>query len=177
MEGKIQILMNNPGDQFTGLQFDLYLPKGLTIATDEFGDVMLNVGSRTNYKRHTVASAMQADGALRVVAYSNNNSLFTGESGDILLMGIKATSDFIGGDVTLKKIILSRPDNTGFDAKDYTAKASTSTGILSVDADNQASSTFFDLSGRKLDGNTLNRRGVVLQRNNNNGKAIKVIKK
>lgn len=174
---EIQILMNNPGDQFTGLQFDLYLPKGLTIATDEFGDVMLNVGSRTNYKRHTVASAMQADGALRVVAYSNNNSLFTGESGDILLMGIKATSDFIGGDVTLKKIILSRPDNTGFDAKDYTAKASTSTGILSVDADNQASSTFFDLSGRKLDGNTLNRRGVVLQRNNNNGKAIKVIKK
>lgn len=174
---EIPILLNNPGEQFTGLQFDIYLPNGLSVASDEFGDLLLNVGSRTNYKRHTVASAVLPDGALRVVAYSTSNSLFTGESGDILLMGIKAAADFIGGDITLKNIILSRPDATGYDAKDYTAKSNVSTGIMSLESENEAASSFFDLSGRKLDGNTLNGRGVIIKHNKTNGKTVKVIKK
>lgn len=167
----VPILLNNPGDAFTAVQFDMYLPKGLSLVR-EFGDAIIDIGSRSSARRHTVSSATQADGAERVLSYSNNNSLFSGEEGDILIMYIKAEDDFAGGPVSLKNIVLSRPnDSEGYKPADYTANVTT--GIADVHPDTMSNPVFYDLSGRRVDGS---QRGVMIQ-HTPGGRAIKVVKK
>lgn len=172
-EKELAILMNNPNDAFTGIQFDMYLPEGLSIVReDDFA--IIDIGSRSSSRRHTVSSATQPDGAERVLAYSNSNYTFNGESGDILIVTVKADANFNGGQLALKNIILSRPDVTGYDAPEYTANISTTAGIESLTTDEMEGASIFDLSGRKIDSNA-NRKGIVIQRARN-GKTIKIIR-
>ncbi len=173
-EKQIPILMNNPNDAFTGVQFDMYLPDGLSIVReDDFA--IIDIGSRSSSRRHTVSSAKQPDGAERVLAYSNSNYNFSGESGEILLVTVKAAPAFKGGNVMLKNVLLSRSDVTGFEAPDYTAVISTITGIEGLTVDEQAGSVYFDLSGRKIEESNMENKGIVIMRARN-GKTVKVIK-
>ena len=170
-EKAVPILMNNPGDAFTGVQFDLYLPKGLSLVR-EFGDAIIDIGSRSSSRRHTVSSATQADGAERIISYSNNNALFSGEDGDILIVYVKADNEFAGGSLSLKNIVLARPnDSEGYKPADYTTKITT--GIADVRLEDTATPVFYDLSGRRVDGS---QRGVMIQ-HTPDGKSIKVLKK
>lgn len=170
---QIPILMNNPNDAFTGVQFDMYLPDGLSIVReDDFA--IIDIGSRSSSRRHTVSSATQPDGAERILAYSNSNYNFSGESGEILLVTVKADDSFKGGNIMLKNVLLSRSDVTGFEAPDYTAMISTTVGIDGITIDEQTGLDFYDLSGRKISSDSHNK-GVVIMRDRN-GKTVKVIK-
>ena len=172
-EIQIPILMNNPNDAFTGVQFDMYLPDGLSIVReDDFA--IIDIGSRSSSRRHTVSSATQPDGAERILAYSNSNYNFSGESGEILLVTVKADDSFKGGNIMLKNVLLSRSDVTGFEAPDYTAMISTTVGIDGITIDEQTGWDFYDLSGRKIVSDSRNK-GVVIMRARN-GKTVKVIK-
>ena len=114
----LPIMLDGKSDNFTGCQFDLYLPEGLSVA-EEDGFPLVDIGSGTTTKKHTVSMTYQPDGALRVVCYSNNNSTFSGE--EILTVAIHAAANAPIGSAlaALRNITLSRPDVTGVTLDDF----------------------------------------------------------
>ena len=120
---QVVIDLNNPGDAFTAIQFDMTLPEGITLTT-EFGDYVVDVGSRTTYRRHDVAGQLLEDGTFRVVCGSQTNAEFSGESGDVVLVTLQADAAMAEGNYSLelKNIIVARVDATNETCKNATAQ-------------------------------------------------------
>ena len=148
----LPIMLDGKGDSFTGCQFDLYLPEGLSVA-EEDGYPLVEIGSGTTTRKHVVSMTYQPDGALRVVCYSNNNSTFNDE--EILTVAIHAAANAPIGSVlvALRNITLSRPDVTGVTLRDFDNELfiTASDGIEDIavtPASNAA--PVFTLSGQRL---------------------------
>jgi len=121
-EFTLPIMMTNK-DAISGVQFDLYLPKGIEVCKDEYEDYLIEL-SRTTIRRHSIASRVMPDGALRVVISSTQNSTFTGNSGQLLSLLLLANSTLEAGnyEVMLKNIVLTDPDAKRYvvaDVKSY----------------------------------------------------------
>lgn len=108
-EKEVEVVLNNPDDDFTGLQFDLVLPSGIELVSDEIG-YLVDLGSRTTSRKHTIEAALQGDGSVRVMAYSNRNSNFSGNEGDVVILTLKADDNQVAGvyNLQLKNIVLSQ---------------------------------------------------------------------
>ena len=149
---EVKVNLNNPGDAFTGCQFDLYLPKGISIV-EEDGYALVDIGSRSNSRKHTVSTSVQPDGAVRVVCYSNNNNTFSGEQGDILTVTLHVANNAVAGNYNLRigNITLSRTDVTGLTLDDYSARVSIiPTGINNAWAESISNSPVYTVSGQRL---------------------------
>ena len=123
-EKEVQILLDNPNDAFTGVQFDLYLPEGVSVAMDNEGYYYVDLGSRTNNRNHVLPEcSLLEDGGLRVVCYSNSNKTFKNEEGDILVLTIVGDENLSEGvcELSIENIVLSRPDVTNNKPSDYVA--------------------------------------------------------
>ena len=123
-EKEVQILLDNPNDAFTGVQFDLYLPEGVNVAMDDEGYYYVDLGSRTNNRNHVLPEcSLLEDGGLRVVCYSNSNKTFKNEEGDILVLTIVGDENLSEGvcELSIENIVLSRPDVTNNKPSDYVA--------------------------------------------------------
>ena len=136
-EKEIYVLLDNPGDAFTGIQLDLHMPEGISVLPD--GDYYyVDLGSRTTSRKHVLPEcSLQEDGSLRVLCYSNSNALFSGEEGDVLAITVAGDEDLAGGvyEMALKNIVLSRPDVTNYKPADYALS------ILSGDAGEETALT------------------------------------
>ncbi len=120
-EKEIYVLMDNPDDAFCGFQFNLNLPEGIELLQDELG-YFVELGSRTTSRKHAIESAEQKDGSVLVLCYSGKNMTFSGESGDVAVLTIKAADDLKAGvyNIEVNNIELSRPDETNAAPGDYT---------------------------------------------------------
>lgn len=118
-EFRLPIEMNNT-DAITGVQFDLYLPEGMNLSQDEYGDYNIELSERTTARRHSVASRVMPDGALRVVVSSQQNATFEGNSGTLLTLVLFPASTLEAGDydVELKNVVLTDPDAKRYAAAD-----------------------------------------------------------
>ncbi len=121
-EFNLPIEMTNR-DAISGIQFDLYLPEGIELCKDEYDDYLIEM-SRTTARRHSIASRVMNDGALRVVISSTQNSTFTGDSGQLLSLVLLPNSTLEAGnyEVELKNIVLTDPDANRYavaDVKGY----------------------------------------------------------
>ena len=155
----IPVLMENPGEKFSQLQFDITLPEGLEIPEyfdeEQFDDVKdIKRGSRT--KSVYSIQTQPVGEALRVLCITQNSkAYFTGESGDVLLITVKAADDIAVGDVDIKitNTVLSRQDGTTYKPADCTATVSVTdgTGIDEVKGENGEGKTIYDLQGRKVE--------------------------
>ena len=108
-EKDVEVVLNNPDNAFTGLQFDLALPEGISLVSDEDG-YFVSLGSRTTSRKHTIEAQQRADGTIRVMAYSNRNSNFSGTEGDVVVLTLKADDNLAAGvyNLQLKGIVLSQ---------------------------------------------------------------------
>ena len=120
-EAVLPISMANESS-ITGFQCDLSLPSGVTVAADEYGDYIIEVG-RTTTKRHTISSSLQSDGSLRILCTSMTNATFSGNSGVVLNVTLAVSENMAGGtyNVGLKNIVLSDPDANRHAASDVTS--------------------------------------------------------
>ena len=112
-EKEVEVVLNNPDDDFTGFQFDLTLPEGISLVSDEIGYVV-DLGSRTTTRKHTIQASLQADGSIRVMAYSSRNSNFSGTEGDVAILTLKADDQLTAGvyNLQLNNIVLSQADGS-----------------------------------------------------------------
>lgn len=146
-EFRLPIEMNNT-DAITGVQFDLYLPEGLTLSEDEYGDYNIELSSRTTTRRHSVASRVMADGALRIVVSSTQNATFDGNSGTLLTLVLFPKSTLESGDydVELKNIVLTDPQATRYAAPDMKSVITVSNYTMG-DVNNDGHIDVADLAG------------------------------
>ena len=156
---EIPVLMENPGEVFSQLQFDITLPEGLEIPEyfddEQFDDVKdIKRGSRT--KSVYSIQTQPVGEALRVLCITQNSkAFFTGESGDVLLITVKAADDIALGDVDIKitNTVLSRQNGTTYKPADCTATVSVvdaTTGISAIGADGEGATEIYDLCGRQV---------------------------
>ena len=166
-EKQVLIKLDNPSDAFSALQFDLYLPEGIDVATDNSS---LALGSRTDDFNHNhPMSAYQEDGALRVICYSNSSSEFSNTSGDVITITLTAAPDLVDGsyDIEIRNVELARRDATADRPADTTTRVSVDswTGISDM-ADDGAEVEVYDVYGRKV--TKAEKRGIYIV----NGKKV-----
>lgn len=109
----------NNVDEITALQMDLHLPKGITLATDEYGDVKIETTNRVSNK-HTVDCSKIADGNYRIICYSTKNNTFTGNSGELFSLSLIASAELTDGnyEITATNIELSDKTGTAYSGQD-----------------------------------------------------------
>ncbi|MBR5593668.1 MAG: leucine-rich repeat protein [Bacteroidaceae bacterium] len=161
----IPVLMENPDEVFSQLQFDITLPEGLEIPVyfdeEQFDDVKdIKRGCRT--KSVYSIQTQPVGEALRVLCITQNSkAYFTGESGDVLLITVKAADEMAIGDVEIKitNTVLSRQDGTTYKPADCTATVSVTevpTGIDDVKEQRaESKDVYYDLSGRAVENPTM----------------------
>ena len=151
-EKEILVNLSNAGTEITAVEFDLFLPAGLEVVSDEYGYYVLP-GSRTPNKRapHSVSSDLLSSGAIHVICYHNSQLAFTGEDGDVVAITIKAAEDLEPGNYTidLKNIELVNPADpkNGILISDNNTVV---TDIENIEAEEEGTTVIYDLSGRRV---------------------------
>jgi uncharacterized protein YjdB len=106
---QIAIKLEN-SDMFTAFQADIYLPEGLELC-EEDGDYMVELSDRKR-SDHVLTSAAQPDGSIRLLSYSLSLKEFTGNSGDLVYLTVKAAEDFLGAfNIVVDNIVFVQPDH------------------------------------------------------------------
>lgn len=108
----------------TGFQFDIVLPEGINIKTeDDFYCIDLSTARTTSRKTDTFSSARRSDGSVRVICSSTNNYTFSGNDGEVASIVFTVNDNVEPGNytLTLKNIELSEANGTAhpveFDVK------------------------------------------------------------
>lgn len=106
----VSVEMNNTVDA-TGFQFDIVLPKGISVATDEDGFYLIELSETrtTSKKTDFFSSALQPDGSVRVMCSSTKSYIFEGSSGEVCTMILNVEEDVANGNypIIFKNIKIS----------------------------------------------------------------------
>lgn len=105
----------------TGFQCDLYLPTGFSVATDTYGDYLIEM-SRTTTRRHNLDTRILDNGCQRILCSSMTNATFTGNSGTVLSLTLSVAANVEAGSypVSLKNIVLTDPQAVRYTSGDVT---------------------------------------------------------
>ncbi len=102
-----------------GFGFDLYLPKGVSVAKDKdgFNLVTLSNERTTEKKTNYFDSNIMEDGALRVLASSTGGYTISGTDGEIVQVVVNISEDMEEGDypIVLREIALSDNNSQGYE--------------------------------------------------------------
>ncbi len=106
--------------EFCAFQFDLYLPAGVDVATNDRGKYAFELTDRKS--DHTISSNKQTDGAIRVIVVSLTNDILSGNDGVLINVPLVISEDATGGEnivkvtnislVTNKSVTITPPDVT-----------------------------------------------------------------
>ena len=101
-----------------GYQFDLYLPAGVTVATDADGFALaeLSTARTTKNKTNYFDFSFTDDGALRVLCGSSKGYTFSGNDGEVAIITLNIAQDITEGEhpIILKSIKLSDPSSVPY---------------------------------------------------------------
>jgi hypothetical protein len=134
----------------TAMQFELNYP-----TTFEYAGVELT----TRKADHTVSASVVAAGRVRVIIYSNSQTAFTGTSGAVVKISLKAGTDPIANAITLSNVVLSNELGASL-------TATTTAGSITVNGPKaEISSTAIDF-GRIVNSATGNATVTIYNRGN-----------
>ena len=115
----LAISLANEGDEvYNGFQFDLVLPEGITLASEE-GNITLHISDR--YQARDIAARVRAigEGCYRLIAYSLSDATISGHEGILVTLTLQGSDDLEGGEQrgNLKEVVLSRADGMGIECE------------------------------------------------------------
>ncbi len=130
--------------QITGLQLDLYLPDGVTVATNSKGKMLISTTDRME-GTYSISSS-QMDGFVRILGYSADGDAFSGNSGDILNVTLNIADNVADGNYTIrvKDIVLSDVNSTEYHPADAGATLTVKSYVLG-DVDNSGAININDV--------------------------------
>lgn len=156
------------------VQADIYLPEGLSIATKSNSKYQLSI-TEEQIDDHSLSSALQQDGSIRIIAVSLTNSVFLGVSGDALIScKVVADENFNGTQIIqLKNVVLNDPQANQYKPADTSATINDYlTGVEETLADVDANAEYYNLQGVKVTKDNLTQ-GVYIKKRA--GKTVKVL--
>lgn len=126
----VEICMANNA-AYTAFQCDIYLPEGLSFLVED-DEYIVDLSDRKT-RSHTIATNLQPDGALRVVAFSSKNSTFTGNDGALMILPVVASENLPGGTLEMSvKNNLFVSNNVEYEFDDITVKINDATNVENV---------------------------------------------
>lgn len=144
---ELSICLSNPEDALTLLQFDLQLPRGLTIAKNG-DDYQADMSGRTNRNSHQL-SVYGNDHHARFLLVSSSNDLIKGTEGAVIRLTVTADADFKGGAIALYDILGVSPDEQEVNMTDIQySLVGGATGIYCINAI-QDTPEIYSLSGQR----------------------------
>ena len=133
MEETLSVKMKNEVPM-VGFEFDLYVPEGVTVATDGdgFPEVYLSTERTTARKTNSFDAVFLPDGGVRVQATSTNGSAFSGNDGEVVTVKVNIGADMAEGDYTvlLKNIALSGTDAVSYPTEQMSSTLHVTSGTL-----------------------------------------------
>lgn len=106
----VSVEMNNTVEA-TGFQFDIVLPEGITVATDEDGFYLIELSEErtTSKKTDYFNSVHQPDGSVRVMCSSTQSYTFAGTTGEVCTIALNIGEEVADGDypIIFKNIEIS----------------------------------------------------------------------
>lgn len=126
----VPVYLSNPGS-YSAVEFDLYLPTGLAVETDDDGYYIVNAGTSTT-RQHFADAELNADGSIHMSVSSSRNTAFSNAStvGEVLNFSLLVTSDIPNGvySINVKNITLRNTAKETFYLDDIEVKATISDG-------------------------------------------------
>ena len=117
----------------SGFGFELYLPNGLTVATDEDGLPLVDLSTERTTARKTnqFVADLLGNGSLRVSASSTNGSAISGNDGEVCLVTVNIAKDMEDGDypIALKNVTVTDMDAVVYNTDQVKTTLSISTYI------------------------------------------------
>lgn len=114
-EVTLSVKMKNDS-QISGYQYDLVLPEGMSVVTDEddFPLVFLSTARTTPAKMNFFDQSLIRPSHLRVLCYSSKGYSFSGNDGEVTLITVKVDENMVSGtyDLRLEDIQLSYSGNS-----------------------------------------------------------------
>lgn len=106
-EKQLAVRMDNESS-ITALQCDIYLPEGISIATDD-GDYLIDLVPARRATNHTVSTNDLPNGAIRLFITSATSKPFKGNSGDLFILNLIVDENAESGEysIDLRNVILS----------------------------------------------------------------------
>ena len=146
----VSLKMNNQ-IAASGFQCDLYLPNGVTVATDEDGfyQIALSTARTTTTKTNMFDSVLQGDGSIRILCNSTKNYAFSGNEGEVATIVLNIDGNMEEGDypVILKNIEIANKNNPSAPAiVNYVKSTLTVFSFILGDANGSRSVTVSDLT-------------------------------
>lgn len=134
----------------SALQFDLYIPRGLSVTINN--DEYLITKNEERASGHTLDWFETDDNVMRVICYSLADKSFAGCNGDIIQVSVQANQDLAEGlyEMKLQNIVAANSANT-FNLNDKEAVihcSNETTGISNMIVKNE-NSQVYDVTGRK----------------------------
>lgn len=135
-EVTVQVKMNNDVT-FSGFQFDLELPEGVSILDDDGYWVDPTDRLKNGKKYHNVEVSLLPNGLYRIMVYSSSSKNIQGDSGDeVLEMELVASDQVKTGTFTpkFKNIVMSQADETQYKPADcsYNCTVTLSTTVTTL---------------------------------------------
>ena len=135
-EVTVQVKMNNDV-VFSGFQFDLELPEGVSILDDDGYWVDPTDRLKNGKKYHNVEVSLLPNGLYRIMVYSSSSKNIQGDSGDeVLEMELVASDQVMTGTFTpkFKNIVMSQADETQYKPADcsYNCTVTLSTAVTTL---------------------------------------------
>ena len=157
----MDIDIENPDMQFSACQFDVHLPKGISIKSVTLGNER-TTSKKTNYLDY----ATLADGTTRVICASTKDIAFAGTEGTVARLTVVADDGVEAGsyDVTIDNIVLSKAgDMAKPESVTINADISSATGISEIKtAEPNSADGMYDILGRRISNSEKLRDGIYI---------------
>lgn len=158
---KIAIELVNPEHKYTAFQFDLKLPEGISIATNNKGKLVASLDEE-RMDDHVFSVAYVEDAKVyRFVSYSMSAADFYESQGALVWITLKAADDIASGSLqaTLTSIQFTTSDNTQYDLSESYFNITSTSGINEISAEKPA--TVYDLKGNQIRKNATSVEGLA----------------
>lgn len=142
-------------------QTDIFLPEGISPATDASGNVVAKLSTvRTTTAKHTLETNILSNGAVRLFSASQTLKNFSGFEGEVATITLNIDKDLQPGTyaITFKNTLIAEKDQTNYKPEPYQACITvTSPAAMKGDVNNDGSISTLDLVSliSYLNGSTL----------------------
>lgn len=111
---KIDVMLNNDVDIY-GMQIDVALPEGLTMATKANGFYKFEYGDRIPQDA-TISAGKQTDGKIRILVSALSHQTFTGNIGTVFSFYVKGDKNLADSSkITFTNAVVSGPEDVAYD--------------------------------------------------------------
>ncbi len=147
-EQEILIDLSNPDGELTLVQFDLYLPEGLSVKKNST-ELDFDMAERTTWRKHTLV-ANETDGGYRFLLYSSSDTVINGTDGTIIKVKVIADALFDGGKIVIGNALLVTPDEKDTRPLQYEYAIGSNTAIRDITTGIDVEKPVYNLRGQRL---------------------------